>query len=78
MFVELGFIRYENGWITVEENPEKKSLSDSITFQKQEQQRKLENDFVYSSFEHLKYWFSQVFEKDQRESTIKRYGREKS
>ncbi|KMK75722.1 single-stranded-DNA-specific exonuclease RecJ [Alkalihalobacillus pseudalcaliphilus] len=71
VFVELGFIRYENGWITVEENPEKKSLSDSITFQKQEQQRKLENDFVYSSFEHLKYWFSQVFEKDQRESTIK-------
>ncbi|WP_413382282.1 single-stranded-DNA-specific exonuclease RecJ [Alkalihalobacillus sp. 1P02AB] len=71
VFVELNFIRQENGWLIIEENPDKKNLTDSVAFQRKEQQRTLENDFVYSSFEHLKQWFTTIFEQNTTESTIK-------
>ncbi|KYG31873.1 single-stranded-DNA-specific exonuclease RecJ [Alkalihalobacillus trypoxylicola] len=71
VFEELEFIKNDQGVLTLVESPAKKSLNDSPSFQKKEQQRQLENDFVYSSNEHLKNWFSDLFKQIKQEVHVK-------
>ncbi|MFC0561843.1 single-stranded-DNA-specific exonuclease RecJ [Halalkalibacter alkalisediminis] len=72
VFCELGFVTIDDGILNVAENPEKKSLDESKTYRRKQEQAFIENDFVYSSYMDLKQWFSQVVkEKLLDEKTIK-------
>ncbi len=70
VFCELGFVTIENGTLTVAENPVKKSLDESITFRQKQEQGYIENDFVYSSYDELKQWFTQVLSKNKIDKMI--------
>ncbi|SDC20512.1 single-stranded-DNA-specific exonuclease RecJ [Shouchella lonarensis] len=62
VFEELGFITVERGVVRFVSDPIKKSLEDSPTFRKKQEQTWLEQMFVYASYEQLKTWFDQVIE----------------
>ncbi|WP_313801144.1 single-stranded-DNA-specific exonuclease RecJ [Cytobacillus sp.] len=62
VFFELGFVKIENGFISVNKATEKRDLSDSLTYQKVLAQYTLERDLVYSSYQQLKGWFDEVIQ----------------
>ncbi|WP_017728621.1 single-stranded-DNA-specific exonuclease RecJ [Halalkalibacterium ligniniphilum] len=70
VFLELGFVTISDGKITVTEKPEKKGLDESITFRRKQEQAQIENEFVYSSYEQLKQWFSNVIQVRGSKETI--------
>lgn len=65
VFFELGFVTINNGFITIEPNPEKKDLLESKTYQRKMEEAQLENQFVYSTYLELKQWFDKVVVKDK-------------
>src|SRR5690606_22099280 len=60
VFYELGFVTVENGHIAIVEKPEKKPLDESPTYRSLQEQVRLENQFLYSSYQQLKQWFSDI------------------
>jgi single-stranded-DNA-specific exonuclease len=62
VFSELGFVTIDGGIVYVNESPEKKSLDESVTYRRKQEQAYIENDFVYSSYMDLKQGFSHMFQ----------------
>lgn len=62
VFFELGFVRIENGMITINPNPAKRDLKDSRTYQQRLQQIEVEKTLYYSNYDQLKNWFQQCMD----------------
>ncbi|MCA1031877.1 single-stranded-DNA-specific exonuclease RecJ [Bacillus timonensis] len=60
VFFELEFVKIDKGFISLSNLTTKKDLSESKTYQKKQQQFELENEFLYSSYQQLKQWFSDI------------------
>ncbi|MDQ0254258.1 single-stranded-DNA-specific exonuclease [Evansella vedderi] len=60
VFFDLGFVKIDNGIVTLVENPAKKDLTDSLTYRQRIEQSELENELIYSSYEDVKEWFSKM------------------
>lgn len=71
VFYELGFVTVENGHIAIVEKPEKKPLDESPTYRSLQEQVRLENQFLYSSYQQLKQWFSDILRSKEDELTVK-------
>ncbi|MFS0644206.1 single-stranded-DNA-specific exonuclease RecJ [Siminovitchia sp. 179-K 8D1 HS] len=59
VFLELDFVKIDDGIISLKQAKMKKDLGDSPSFQKKQEMIKLENVFLYSSYPELKNWFSE-------------------
>lgn len=59
VFLDLHFVTIENGFITLNPNPKKQDLADSITYQRKEQQILVERTLYYSSYDELKNWIDE-------------------
>ncbi|MFC7393220.1 single-stranded-DNA-specific exonuclease RecJ [Scopulibacillus cellulosilyticus] len=59
VFFDLGFVKIDNGVMTVNPAPEKKPLTESRIYQQRREQMELEDIFCYSSYQSLKDWFNQ-------------------
>ncbi|MGJ7912260.1 single-stranded-DNA-specific exonuclease RecJ [Neobacillus sp. LXY-1] len=74
VFYELDFVTINNGFITLNNQPMKRDLTDSITYQTKMKQYQLEQDLLYSSFHELKNWFDQILmESADLEEAIKQW-----
>lgn len=62
VFSELDFVTINNGFITLNKQPQKRDLTDSGTYQQKQAQYALERDLLFSSFLELKTWFTCVIE----------------
>lgn len=62
VFLELGFIKLDDGIVEAVENPEKKALTASPTYQAKQEKAWLENEFVFASYQQLKEWFQAAIE----------------
>lgn len=60
VFFELEFVKIEDGFIKLVENPAKKSFESSKTFIRKQELLQMETDLIYSSFQSLKMWFDQI------------------
>jgi single-stranded-DNA-specific exonuclease len=60
VFLELDFIKQNNGFITLNQVKNKKDLSESITYQQKQAHFALEGELLYSSVEQLKEKFDQM------------------
>ncbi|MBU9720685.1 MULTISPECIES: single-stranded-DNA-specific exonuclease RecJ [Bacillaceae] len=54
VFFDLGFVKINNGLVTLEESPNKQELTASKTYQEKIEQSKIENELYYSSTKDLK------------------------
>jgi len=54
VFSELEFVKINDGIVTLEENPEKRDLSESHTYQKHIQKSRIQQELCYSTFRSLK------------------------
>jgi single-stranded-DNA-specific exonuclease len=59
VFFELKFVTIVNGFISLNPVKTKKDLSESLAYQKKQQQYELENELLYSSYNELKAWFDE-------------------
>ncbi|HET7581046.1 MAG TPA: single-stranded-DNA-specific exonuclease RecJ [Bacillales bacterium] len=66
VFSELHFITIDQGWITLNDHPEKRDLSDSRTFCEKQRMMQLENDLCYASYASLKQTFETMIRQAQR------------
>ncbi|MCH1627659.1 single-stranded-DNA-specific exonuclease RecJ [Fredinandcohnia quinoae] len=57
VFFELEFVKIDKGFISLSNQPSKRDLTESRTYQLKEKQIKLENKLLYSSYQQLKDWF---------------------
>ncbi|WHY76313.1 single-stranded-DNA-specific exonuclease RecJ [Neobacillus sp. WH10] len=62
VFSELDFVTINNGFITLNNQAQKRDLTDSRTYQTKQAQYALERDILFSSFQELKGWFDQVIQ----------------
>ncbi|MGM9923733.1 MAG: single-stranded-DNA-specific exonuclease RecJ [Bacillus sp. (in: firmicutes)] len=53
VFFELGFVTIENGFISIIKQANKRDVSEAPSYIKKQQQIKLENELLYSSYEQL-------------------------
>jgi len=60
VFAELQFLFVNNGVITLNRNVEKKDLEQSTIYITKQQQAKLEDQFIYSTYHQLKNWFDNI------------------
>ncbi|MFD0047895.1 single-stranded-DNA-specific exonuclease RecJ [Actinomycetes bacterium NPDC127524] len=60
VFFELDFVTIENGLIMLAQNASKRDLSESESFKGKKEQFELEKELVYSSYQQLFDWFSQL------------------
>lgn len=60
VFLDLDFIKEENGFITLNKVKNKKDLSESITYQQKQAHYALEGELLYSSVEQLKKLFDEM------------------
>ncbi len=71
VFLELGFVTLENGWISINEKPEKKSLEQSMAYRSKQEKADIENEFVYSSYHELKQWFTNtIYHRQKQKETV--------
>jgi single-stranded-DNA-specific exonuclease len=61
VFLELGFVTIEDGLISLNEAPAKRDLSESEAYREKQEQYKIENKLLYSTYEQLRDWFNQYF-----------------
>lgn len=66
VFFELGFVKIDNGIITVNPKPDKKDLLESSAYQTQLEQAEIEKTLYYSNYNELRNWFNNCM--DQVES----------
>ncbi|MBS4208990.1 single-stranded-DNA-specific exonuclease RecJ [Bacillus sp. FJAT-50079] len=57
VFFELDFVTIDGGMISINLTKTKKDLAESPTYQRKQEQLKLEKDLLYSSYDQLKQWF---------------------
>lgn len=57
VFLDLGFVKINDGIIQLENNKLKRDLTESPTFQQKQTQYELEKVLLYSSYKELKNWF---------------------
>lgn len=57
VFLELEFVTINNGTIFLSKSANKRDLTESPSYQIKQEQYKLENDLLFSSFHQLKDWF---------------------
>lgn len=57
VFLELEFINFKDGYITLNKVVNRRDLSQSITYQQKQAHFSLESELLYSSFQQLKDWF---------------------
>jgi single-stranded-DNA-specific exonuclease len=62
VFFDLKFVTIVNGFISLNPEKTKKDLSESLTYQKKQQQYEIENELLYSSYQELKTWFNERIE----------------
>jgi len=62
VFSELEFVTINNGFITLNQKPQKRDIADSRTYQVKRAQYLLEQELLFSSFQELKGWFDNVFQ----------------
>lgn len=62
VFYELEFVTINNGILSLTNQPRKRDLTDSRTYQTKQAQYVLEKDLLFSSFQELKGWFDQAFQ----------------
>lgn len=60
VFFELDFVKIDNGVITLNQNVNKRDLTDSKTYQQRGALMELERDLLYASSTQLKEWFNAV------------------
>jgi single-stranded-DNA-specific exonuclease len=60
VFHELGFVTVENGIVLLNNNPNKRDLTESPTYRFKQAQLELEHIFLYSSYHQLKRWFEEM------------------
>jgi single-stranded-DNA-specific exonuclease len=58
VFLELQFVRIENGVLFLNPNPRKQDLTESTVYKKKEQELKLIHALYYSSYDDLKNWMN--------------------
>ncbi|PYZ94148.1 single-stranded-DNA-specific exonuclease RecJ [Salipaludibacillus keqinensis] len=56
VFFELEFVKINNGVVQIQNQPVKKDLAESFTYQKHIEQSDIENELFYSSYRALKHW----------------------
>src|SRR5690606_36878460 len=61
VFFELNFVKIENGLISIIKNSQKRDLQESKIYQQKQLNITLENEYLYSSYQHLK----SLFEKEE-------------
>ncbi|MBE3569881.1 MAG: single-stranded-DNA-specific exonuclease RecJ [Bacillales bacterium] len=61
VFLELGFVTIEDGLISLNESPAKRDLSESEAYREKQEQYKIENELLYSTYKQLRDWFNQYF-----------------
>ncbi|WP_141433658.1 single-stranded-DNA-specific exonuclease RecJ [Bacillus sp. 03113] len=57
VFFELDFVTIENGLISLNKQARKRDLDESVSYQKKQNQFKLEKELIFSSYQQLKSWF---------------------
>lgn len=60
VFSELGFVKIENGLVSVMETVGKRDLSEAPSYQERERQMELEKILLYAPYMELKRWFDEV------------------
>ena len=60
VFSELGFVKIENGLVSVVETVGKRDLSEATSYQERERQIELEKILLYAPYMELKSWFDSV------------------
>jgi single-stranded-DNA-specific exonuclease len=74
VFSELDFVTINNGFITLNNQAQKRDLTDSGTYQTKQKQYALEKELLFSSFQELKGWFEKVIhESVETEEAIKEW-----
>jgi single-stranded-DNA-specific exonuclease len=73
VFSELEFVKIDNGMITVVEEPGKRPISSSMTYQRLQEQVKIEEQLLFSARHSLKKWFNQynLAQREPEEATSK-------
>ena len=56
VFLELGFIKQENGIITISHDTEKQAIETSALYQARTARMEVETLLLYSNFEEIKSW----------------------
>ncbi|KGX93514.1 single-stranded DNA-binding protein [Pontibacillus halophilus JSM 076056 = DSM 19796] len=59
VFFELGFVKIENGLLTLNPNPVKKDLAESQQYQQKLNQLQVEQTLYFSSYQQLKVWMDE-------------------
>jgi single-stranded-DNA-specific exonuclease len=62
VFFELEFVKIESGIISLNTNPAKSDLHDSVLYQQRLKQADIEKTLYYSNYKELKGWFSSCWE----------------
>ncbi|TGB04202.1 single-stranded-DNA-specific exonuclease RecJ [Halobacillus salinus] len=66
VFFELDFVKIENGLVTINSQPSKKDLQESVLYQQREEQLRIEQTLYYSTYKELKDWFNQHLKKQSK------------
>ncbi|QDW06488.1 single-stranded-DNA-specific exonuclease RecJ [Bacillus sp. KBS0812] len=64
VFFDLGFVKIENGVLSVVSGAKKRDLTDSQTYQAKQQLMELDQKLNYSSAEELKEWLNKLMKQD--------------
>lgn len=62
VFLELDFVKINNGVILLNHTSNKRDLADSRAYRQKQAQYTLESDLLYSSFQQLKDWFEEIMQ----------------
>ncbi|MFA8439688.1 single-stranded-DNA-specific exonuclease RecJ [Pueribacillus sp. YX66] len=71
VFNELNFVKINEGNLSFVNNPEKKALTDSKTYQHKLAMIEIEKKLLYSSYDELKSFFQNIYDRLQVEEAIK-------
>ncbi|WP_053367251.1 single-stranded-DNA-specific exonuclease RecJ [Bacillus sp. FJAT-27245] len=74
VFFELEFVTIKNGLISVLKPSSKRDLTESVAYQKKHAHFALERDLLYSSYEQLRSWFSEILKEPvENEEALKEW-----
>ncbi|MBB5173199.1 single-stranded-DNA-specific exonuclease RecJ [Texcoconibacillus texcoconensis] len=66
VFFELDFVKINEGTVKIVDQPEKRSLTDSLTYQRKIEETKIEQEYLFSSYQELKQKFAAMIENKER------------
>lgn len=67
VFFDLGFVKIENGVVTIEPTAGKRDLAEAPAYQERKSQIEMEERMLYAPYHELKKWFQEV----QQETAVK-------